>query len=185
MQNQRTPSSAYIKAVRPMNRSDIEALRQPSARVVIAKLRDAHHQIARMIAFGMSYKDIAYELGYSYTRIAVLANSPSIVELVTKYRGKVDEKWEAEVEKRNNYIQQVYTKSWRMIGEQLEDADETGEAIPLRTLLAVADSAADRVGITKKSTTVNINVDFAANLERAIARSRAVRQIDVSPDLPD
>ena len=48
----------------------------------------------------------------------------------------------------------------------------------LKTLLAVADSSADRVGYHKRSTKENINVDFAARLEAAITRSRSVKVIE-------
>ena len=86
MNVQRRPNSPYIKSVRPMVRSDIESLRQPSARARIKNLRDSHHIMARLIVSGLSLAEIAEEVGYTVARISVLRNSPAMIELCERYR---------------------------------------------------------------------------------------------------
>src|SRR6266705_2514035 len=60
----------------------------------------------------------------------------------------------------------------RMLLEEYEELDERGERPPIRTMLAVNADYADRTGFGKRQTNVNINVDFAAQLDRAIKRSQ-------------
>lgn len=176
---QRKPSSPYILSVRPMTKADIQSLREPSARVRITKLRDSHHIIARLIVCGLTTKEIAAEVGYSETRVSVLRNSPAMVELVSRYRADDHEEWRKHRDSYYDSVREAGAKSWRKILDKL-DADDDNEVteIPLRDLLKIADSSADRVGYHRKSTKENINIDFAARLETAITRSRQVRVID-------
>lgn len=174
MQIQRHPASPRILAIRPMTEADIELLRQPSKRPDIVRLRDAHHTIARLLASGLKTGEVARAVGYSETRIAVIRSAPAMQDLIARYRAEETESWRA---KRDEFYESIHAagaKAWRQINEALDDADETGERLPVRNLLSIADSSADRIGYNKKSTTVNINVDFAAKLEAAIARSKPV-----------
>ena len=61
--------------------------------------------------------------------------------------------------------------------ERLEDADESGEEIPLRTLLALTADAADRIGYPKRSIAISANLGFAAQLDRARKRSERVLKV--------
>jgi outer membrane receptor for Fe3+-dicitrate len=178
MIEQRNARSPRILSIRPMTSADIESLRQPSARHVIAKIRDSHHTVARLFASGMRNHEVAAAVGYSQTRISLLRSSPAMVELVERYRADETTAWK---ETRDEYYSTIHAagaKAWRQINDQLDAADEADEPLPLQRLLAIADSSADRVGYNKKSTTVNINVDFASRLEQAIARSAKVKLID-------
>lgn len=179
MIRQRHPNSPYVKAVRPMEKADMEALRQPSSRVRIARISDTHHIIARLIVSGLSLAEIAEETGYSISRISVIKAAPAMQELIAKYRADDHDQWK---EKRDNYyayIESAGKKSWRKIIEKLDadDENETSE-IPFRDLLKIADSSADRIGYHRKSTKENINIDFAARLEAAITRSNQTKFIE-------
>ena len=72
------------------------------------------------------------------------------------------------------------TKAERQISDRLDEADETGESLPIRDLVAVSRDAADRLGLGKKSTVTNLNVDFAAKLEAAIGRSAKIIELSSS-----
>jgi len=158
--------------------ADIEALRQPSARVVIQKIRDSHHSVARLFASGMRNQEVAEAVGYSQTRISLLRSTPAMVELVERYRADETSAWRKERDEYYHNIHAAGSKAWRQINDQLDAADEADEPLPLQRLLAIADSSADRIGYNKKSTTLNINVDFAARLEQAIARSATIKTIE-------
>ena len=177
MMHQRKPGTPYIKSVRSMTRDDLEFLRQKSDRRVIVKLRESHHIVARLLASGLSVGEVAAEVGYTVTRIAVLKNSPAVQDLIARYRDEDTAEWR---KSRDQYYESVHAagrKAWRQINDQLDDADDENP-LPLKVLLSVADSSADRVGYHKKSTKENINIDFAARLDAAIARSRSVKVIE-------
>jgi len=170
---QRKPNSPYIKAVRPMVKSDIESLRQPSARTRIAKLRDSHHVMARLIVSGLSLAEIAAETGYSITRVSVLRSSPAMQELVERYRADDHDEWRKSRDATYEYMHRTRIKSLRIIEDAL-DEDDVSPTFALK----VFDSVADRTNYHRKSTKENINIDFATRLETAITRSREVKLID-------
>ena len=61
--------------------------------------------------------------------------------------------------------------------------------LSIRELLSISRDAADRIGLSKRSIQTNVNVDWAAALDRAIARSRELpRSGDlklIEPPAPD
>jgi hypothetical protein len=73
---------------------------------------------------------------------------------------------------------EVNLKALRHLNEHFDKADEENELIPISRALAVFADTSDRVGLSKKSTNVNINVDFAAKLESARARSAKSRLVE-------
>jgi len=169
----RKPNSPYIKGVRSMVRADVEALRQPSARVRITKLRDSHHIMARLIVSGLSVADIAAETGYSIARVSVLRNSPAMQELVARYRADDHDEWRKSRDATYEYMHRIRVKSLRIIDDAL-DEDDVSPVFALKAL----DTTADRTNYHRKTTKENINVDFAARLEFAISQSRKVMEIE-------
>ena len=125
---------------------------------------------------GMRPGEVAEEAGYSLVRISILKADPAFAELIEHYR-KIENA--SFIEARDHYwdsATSVRMKSLRQMADQLDEADETGEKIPLRTLLSIHDSTADRTGYGKRSTQVNINVDFAAKLDQAIKKAKDIRE---------
>lgn len=169
MKAQRNPNSPVIRSVRPMVRADLELLRQPSARARIAKLRDSHHIMARLFVSGLTVAEVASETGYSIARVSVLRNSPAMQELVAKYRADDHDEWRKHRDGTYEYMHRVRMKAVRLIEDAL-DEDEVKPEFALK----VFDSMADRTEYHRKSTKENINIDFAARLEVAIARSTRV-----------
>lgn len=152
--------------------TDLERLREP--RYVCsspAKLRDSHHRIARLAAAGLRMNEIAAKTGYGYVRVRDLLASPAMDELVAQYRKKVDE---AFIESQDEFFELATANmlaAERHISDHIAELDSTGDLLPVRTALAISRDAADRFGYGKKTQQTNINVDFAAALEKAIARS--------------
>lgn len=168
--------------VMPLTREDLELLREPRATVTApVRFRDAHHNVARLLALGMGNDEAADRCGYSVARIAQLVASPAFQQLIAIYRVKVNEKFEAEADEFLRLATSNMMKAQRTIAEHFDKADEEDELIPLRTALAVAADTADRLGYGKKQTNLNINVDFAAQLERAITRSSTVITLPSRP----
>lgn len=169
MKVQRNANSPVIRSVRPMVREDLELLRQPSARARIAKLRDSHHIMARLFVSGLTLAEVASETGYSIARVSVLRNSPAMQELIAKYRDDDHDEWRKHRDGTYEYMHRVRMKAVRLIEDAL-DEDEVKPEFALK----VFDSMADRTEYHRKSTKENINIDFAARLEVAIARSAKV-----------
>ena len=179
-----TQSPIPIGQPRPLIAADLERLKQP--RFVAQspqRLRDSHHMIARLAAAGLRPFEIADQTGYSPTRVAQLLGSPAMEELVAKYRAKVDELFQENIDAFFSYRTKNMVAMERHIADAIAEADESGELIPIRTALAYSADSADRFGYGKKTQNLNINVDFAAQLERAIARSG--KQIDSRVAVPE
>lgn len=170
---QRKPTAKVLE-VRPLVEADLEYLRQPSVTNRVAKIRDSHHAVARLLASGLKMYEVAEATGYAYNRIAILSRDPSVVELVAKYRAMITEKWITNVDHYTHMAVANMTKAERMIADKLDEADEAGETLPMRELLAITADRNDRFGYGKKSMNLNVNVDFAAKLEAAISRSKKV-----------
>lgn len=172
MQNRK--STAKILEVRPLVEADLEYLRQPSAAQRLAKIRDSHHHVARLIASGLKLYEVAAATGYAYSRISTLVLDPSVIELVAKYRSMITEDWRQDADNYTSIAVANMTKAERMISDKLDEADEKGETLTMRELLAITADRNDRFGYGKKNMNVNVNVDFAAKLEAAISRSKKV-----------
>ena len=167
----RTPR---VLSVRSMTRDDVQHLREKSSLTVIKRLRESHHNIARLAATGMSNKDIALRCGFSANRVSALRNAPAMVELIAHYQSMVTESWLDTIDGFNFITTQNMLIASRQVSDTLEAADEAGEPLPIRELMAIISDGADRTGYGKKSTVLNVNVDFAARLERAIAATRTI-----------
>jgi hypothetical protein len=167
-----------ITAVRELSRDDLEAIREKRTVPVVQRLRDPHHHLARLIASGLRPNDAALQSGYSLARVYTLAADPSFQNLVAEYRKDVHEAYVSGEEERYKTATQVNLKALRHINEHFDKADEEGELIPIGRALQVFSDTADRTGLVKKSVQANINVDFAARLEKAIRKSGQVRTIN-------
>ncbi len=174
MRVQRRHDSPRILGVDVLKPEDLQFLQEKSAVPALKKLRDSHHALARYIASGMKQGEAAAICGFSASRVSVHMADPGFQELVAYYRGIITEEW---ARNQDEYHRLIYTnglKALRQISDTLDEADETGEPIPLRHLIPLSESSLDRVGYGKRSTTVNVNVDFAARLEAARRRSGPV-----------
>lgn len=158
--------------VRDLTKDDLPVLHEPRARVNAAKrFRDPHHKLAKLLAWGLRIRDAAAKSGYSVTRASQLNEDPAFRELVSRYAADITDRWDENVEDFVEMATGNMIKAERQITERLEAADEEGELLPVRDLIAISRDAADRLGFGKKQTNVNVNVDFAAQLEKAIKRS--------------
>lgn len=165
----------HVLEVRDLTRADIPTLHEPRQPVPAAKrLRDPHHRLARLFAMGLRRSQIIKRGGYSSTRVDSLSKDPAFIELVAKYRAKVDEEWAEAVDDYAEIATSNMLKAEIQLAERLEAAEEEGELLPVKELIAISRDAADRFGYGKKQTNLNINVDFAAKLEAARARAAKV-----------
>ena len=169
-----------ILSVRVMTRDDWASIR-PTSAGRIQKIRDSHHIIARLISTGMTLREVAENTGYSISRISILRNTPSVIELIEHYRNLDTGAWLKGRDLYNDQLLRLRMKAARQMEEQLDSADESDEPIPLNRLISIMDSTSDRTGYHRKSSTENININYAMNLEKAIARVKSIKVIEQEP----
>jgi hypothetical protein len=151
------------------------------------RFRESHHAIARMFAAGLTISKVAHETGYSRRRLHILLSDPTFQNLIGELAQSVDEK----LDEGMDYFAERYTGAMRravdQIADSLEEADDAGERLPMRELLAIVKDAADRFGYSAKTVRVNVDASFAVRLENAINRTEKVieaRPVDQSSPVP-
>lgn len=172
------PRPFEITGIRELARDDLELLKVKRDPGVVQKLKDPHHNLARLIAAGVRPLAVAAQrAGYSYNRAFILTQDPSFQELIARYRADVHAEFLESVDDFTQLAVGNMLKAERMIAEKLEDAEEDS-SIPMRDLIAIRSDSADRFGYGKKQTNLNVNVDFASQLEAA--RKRSSRTIETT-----
>lgn len=172
-----------LGTIRELTPEDTATLREPRTQVSrVARFRDSHHRVARLIASGMRIEDVITHSGYSSQRVLTLTSDPAFQNLVAKYRAKVDEAFISGIDSYYEFATSNMLKAERMISDKLEDAEDGEVVVPMRELIAISRDAADRFGYGKHQTNTNVNVDFAKELEKAI--SRTGKSIEAVPSRP-
>ena len=167
---------ASFDSVRELVREDLQVLKlrrtNPPAAV---RFRDSHRRLARLFASGLTVAQVHERCGYSMSRVSTLHSDPAFQELIAEYRESVNENWAKGADEYYGLAHSNMVEAERQIEEHLARAHEENEPLPIKHLLAVSRDAADRLGYGKKSSKdVNLNIDFADKLQRAIARSGKV-----------
>lgn len=176
------PEGKLFDRVRDLSRDDLAVLRETRDVPVVQRLRDPHHRLARLVATGLKPAQAAQQAGYSYGSLSILQKDPAFQDLVAHYRKIVDESFAESQDTFYELATSNMLKAERHLAERIEEKEEAGELLSVREALAISRDAADRFGYGKKTTNVNVNVDFAARLERASRRSlRVVEAAPVSP----
>lgn len=167
-----------ITDIRSVVRADLALLAETRPPVRLASLRDNHHRIARAVASGMSNIDIAATCGISVNRVSILKQDPAFTDLVAHYRAMITADWVEAADPVIEFLGSVRTKSLAMLEDKLVAAEENNEFLPTRELVAMAELGLDRTGYGKVNKNINVNVDFAAQLEAARTRSSRARELN-------
>ncbi len=176
-----------VHDLRPLTRAELAVLKEPRPVGSIQNLRDSHHALARALAAGMSNAEASQATGFSISRISVLRADASFQDLVAHKRAMIDAEFAAAGDPVIDYLKGNALKAAKMLSDKLDHAEEQGEFLPTRDLLGISELGFDRVGYGKQSKTLNVNVDFAANLERARKRSveartaRVIEAVNAAP----
>lgn len=163
----RLPKTLHIGEIRELSPEDLLRLRDKRSVPVVQRLRDPHHRVARLLAFGLRPAEVAAECGYSLARIYTLQADPSVQDLVAKYRGDVNSSHRNALDEYHAEVNSLNRKSLRCLHEHFDEADEKGELVAFEKALKTFVDTSDRVGISKKTVQTNVNIDFAAKLEKA------------------
>lgn len=157
--------------VRPLVPDDLRVLataRKPVA--VVKTLRERHHRIARLDAAGLPMHEILELTGISFQRLYTLRRDPAYQELRSLYKGQVNEEHLRAID--DHAIRSINNlkRMEAMVEEYIDEAEETGEKIPLKTLIPLIADRADRFGYGKRSTQTHAHINLGTEIEEARAR---------------
>jgi hypothetical protein len=108
--------------------------------------------------------------GISIRRLTLLCADPTFQELIAVKGRKAQERWDQSIDAYTEMAIGNLMAAEGQLTDKLAAAEETGELLPTRELIAIVSDRADRFGYSKH-TVVKHEHDFAAALDRAIARS--------------
>lgn len=155
-----------------LSRHDIEGYVSEGA-PAIKRLRDSHHRLARLFAQGVRNHEIAEATGYSRQRVNDLQRDPMFQELVAQYREEIHEEWKEEQRDYYATANKVRDVTAQVVADWVQDVRDNDPAeIPIRTVMAIHDTFADRTGFGRKQTNVNLNVDIKTRLDAALRRTK-------------
>lgn len=153
-------------------------LQKPSPAFV--RFKEMHHAVARMFAAGLTISKVSRDTGYTRRRLHILLQDPSFQDLIAEYAKSLGDKID---EVQDQYAEMAVSNMLRaeaQIQEKLDAAEEEGELLPMRELLAIAKDRADRFGYSAKRI-VQHDVSFANRLDRAIEASSKAKVIEHQP----
>ncbi len=138
----------------------------------IARLRDSHHAVARLLARGVLETEISHITGYALSRIASLKRDPLFAELIEAYRL---EQRDTQRDLEAMWLG-VATDYGQHIHERLLD---NPDEVPIGTALEVFKAFADRAGMAPISRSVSKNVTLNIGERLDAARSRRPPRIEI------
>ncbi len=173
-----------ILSVEPLTRAEVPKSHHRSA---VSRIRDVHHRMAQLYAAGLKPRAIAEITGRSVVSVREWRRSPASEELVAQYREGIEGEITEVLGEQVKIITRARPIAWSQILDQLVEAEESGEPLPIRSLLAIAGDTSDRTGLGRQATQVNINVGIGAELEKRMRRAGSLMDrravVDVTPKL--
>ena len=140
----------------------------------IAKLRGIHHEIAQLLAQGLSETEVSAITSYSLSRISILKKDPSFKDLVAFYQKQKTEQF-ADVQKR------LATLSLDAIGEIQERLAEKPDSISTSQLIELSKVTLDRAGYSPVAKSQNISVSMSTEELRELRQAANRGDVEVVP----
>lgn len=117
----------------------------------LVKLRQIHHEIARLLASGLSEADVAASTGYSLSRISILKSDPSFKELLAYYSARSEEVF-IDVRKR---LAMLGTDA---VAELQDRLDFKSDSLTNTQLIEITKATLDRAGFNPVAKTESVSV---------------------------
>ena len=134
----------------------------------IARIRDSHHALARLVALGHTNIECGAITGYTPNRVSVLRGDPAFQDLVAHYRSRVDEQF-ADLGGRMKAV------GLDVLQELHDRLIEHPEEFAPKDLVDAFKTVADRSGYgasSKNETKVAVSFSLAAVVEEALKLER-------------
>lgn len=153
----------------------------------LQRIKERHRLLAKFVAAGLTRNEVAARMDMSPERVGQLMLDPAMQNLIVQLRQDSNVMAMTGMDEiavlRSVSLQNAMRAALAM-QENLNYYEDADERMPVSAAAKIFELSADRVGFGRHATNINVNVDFAAQLDRAIDRSRAVRTIDASPSSP-
>lgn len=124
---------------------------QTSEAPSIARLRQIHHEIARLLACGLTETEVAASTGYSLSRISILKGDPSFKELLAYYAARSEEQF-LDVRKRLAIL------GTDAVAELQDRLDYKPDSLTNTQLIEITKTTLDRAGFSPVSKSENVQV---------------------------
>lgn len=166
----------YVRDIGPEDAALMQtaALAPTNQRAPLARLREPHHHLAKLLAEGTERVAASRITGYCTSRIKTLENDPAFNELIAHYR---ETKAAAAPD-----IDQAITNSALIAGQLLQERmEDEPDSFSNKELLAIRDASLDRIGKgpTSKRTLEVVNVQgVLAEMRDMMAAEGAMRIVD-------
>jgi hypothetical protein len=129
----------------------------------VAKMRQRHHTLARLLASGEAPGSAAVLSGYCSSRVSVLQNDPSFQELLAFYQGRLTIEALDMKAKLGTLAADVVSE----LQDRIEDEPGSFKNTELTELLK---ASCDRIGLGPTSTVKSFNVNATSTLAELKAR---------------
>lgn len=139
--------------------------------IPLAKVREIHHQIARLLAQGLRPVEVSAIVGFSQSRISILKRDPSFIELMAFYRDRKDEIG-ADIAAR---LSAMTLDAMVTLHERIVDRPEE---VTTDELQRAVNSGLDRLGHGTRST-VEVNFIGASTINRLKAAATEEGSINI------
>lgn len=137
----------FMAYQRDLERSDLDLILNPPEKGIltspIARLRNSHHMLARLLAEGRRNGECSLMTGYSPSRISILQNDPAFQDLLAYYKANTEAKY-LDVHER------LATLGMASVDELQERLEEDPAGFTNKDLMALSEFALDR-SVTKDS----------------------------------
>jgi hypothetical protein len=154
----------------------------------LQRIKERHRLLAKYIAAGLTRNEIAARLDYTPERVGQLSLDPAMQNLVAQFRNHDHVREMAgfdEIALLRSVSVQNALRSAMAMQDTLNYYEDADERMPVRESAKIFELSADRVGFGKHATNINVNVDFAAQLDQAIDRSRSAKLVSGKLSSPD
>ena len=152
----------------------------------LQRIKERHRLLAKFVAAGLTRNEVAARLDMTPERVGQLMLDPAMQNLVAQFRDHPDVTYMTgmdEIALIRSITAQNTLRAALAMQDTLNYYEDADEKVPVRESAKIFELGSDRIGFGKHVTNTNINVDFAAQLDRAIDASRRVRTINASPSL--
>ena len=119
----------------------------------LARIRGIHHELAKMLASGLSETEVGAATGYCVSRISVLKKDPAFKELISFYQNSQKEVF-------RDMLGQVKTLASDAVGELQSRLETNPESFSVSSLTELAKMSLDRAGLSPVQKSVQASVDL-------------------------
>jgi hypothetical protein len=170
--NGRPPASVVFGDIRPLTPEDLAAADSGAPAQSIAglqKVREVHHQAARLLATGMKAVEVSAIVGLSQSRLSLLQADPTFAELLAHYRNEEARSF-ADVQQR------AVALGLDAMAELHERIVENAKEVPNSTLIEIMKSALDRGGHAPVKRSISVGATVPQEMLRDLQMEAAKLQ---------